>query len=610
MKMILNFIIHIDRRCQRPRAAAVVFFAVALLLAPAPLAASAEEAGMAPGRIVFLLEYVGSDYELAVTDGRVVNAFEYAEMVDFTRSVAEAFERRRPDASAETRAGLEALRRLVREKAPEGAVRDLVDRLLPRVVAELGVEAWPARTPDVARGRTLYESDCAPCHGACGDGRGWASPAMEPPATSFLERRMRRVSPHQIAGAVRFGIPGTAMPSYAGVRTDDDIWDLAFFVVSLREKAVPVEHGPARVAPAPRAEAIGAARDLEHAFTAVADRVFPAVVGITALRAESERADVPPGRTTQAGGWQRSHDVRVRHPGFVPIRSGSGFFLEPNGTVLTARRLVVDPETGRPSERIEVELDDDRRYLARVIGLEPMIDLAVLRIEVSSETPVVEIGEGEAVRPGQWVIAVGDPPGIGRTFTPGSLSAVPRRECYQEEPEETLYQTSLWLEAGAFGGPVVDLDGRVLGMAQPPPGTEPLPGMPVALRILPIGLALTIYESLATEADEISPWLGLSVLELSRDLRRRVVAAPRTGVYIDDVHVPGPASRAGVRAGDVLVSIDGNRLLSVADFQRWLYLSGVGATVELEIHRDGIRTTIPVAIEQRPASLVPGARAP
>jgi serine protease DegQ len=129
--------------------------------------------------------------------------------------------------------------------------------------------------------------------------------------------------------------------------------------------------------------------------------------------------------------------------------------------------------------------------------------------------------------------------------------------------------------------------------------------MPSALRVLPIQLSLTIYEALATEASEISPWLGFAVLELSRDVRRRVTKAPRTGVFIDDVFDPSPASRAGIRAGDVLTSIDGNRLLSVADFQRWLYLSGVGTTVTLEIHRDGRRIEKRVPIEQRPAHLVP-----
>lgn len=576
-----------------------------VLALPAALLGAREP--MAPGRIVFLLEYVGSDYGLAVEDGRVANAFEYAEMLDFTRMIAEEVARSRPGAPAEIAERLAALRRLVGAKAPPEDVRAMVAALVPMLAGELSVAAWPERTPDVSRGRALFASDCAPCHGERGGGDGWAASGMSPPATSFRDPRMEHVSPHQIAGAVRFGIQGTAMPSYEGARADDEIWDLAFYVSSLRTKAQNVARSAPVGAPSPAPAGVAAARELERAFTSVAERVFPSVVGITALRRGEGAPDVASGRTTRAGGWQRSQSVLLRHPGFVPVGVGSGFFVSEDGTVLTDRHFLIDPETGRPAERIEVELDNDRRPLAHVLGIEPMIDLAVLKVGAPGEMPAVELGDSEQVQLGQWIIALGDPPGVDRTFTAGSLSAVPRRECYQEEPDETLFQTSLWIEAGGFGGPVVDLDGRVIGLAQPPPGMVPVPGAPSALRILPIGLALTIYESLASEAESISPWLGFSVLELSRDLRQRVENPPRTGVYIDDVHDPSPAWDAGVRAGDVLSSIDGNRLLSVADFQRWLYLSGVGKTVELGIYRQGKRVLMPVAIEQRPAELVPTA---
>lgn len=564
------------------------------------LAASSSAATMPPAKIVFLLQYVGSDYSAAVREGRVVNAFEYAEMLEFTEVVEREFRRARPDAEGEIPPRLAALRREVREKAPPEAIRASVDALVPMIADELGVRLRDGGRADLVRGRGLFASDCAPCHGPSGAGDGPANTNMDPPATSFQEARMQDVSPSQIGGAVQFGIAGTAMPSFAGVRTADEVRDVAFYTARLAGIG---GHGVTPT-PAPTGAGLAAAWALENAITSVADEVFPAVVGITALA----RTDAPvddPGKRTRAGGWQRSSSARARHPGFEPVGAGSGFLLEPDGTILTARHFLIDPATGRPAERVEVELADHGRYLAVVRGVEPMIDLAVLEIDVPFDLPVVTIVDPSELRVGQWIIALGDVPGTERTFTVGSLSAMPRRECYQEEPEETLFQTSLWIEAGGFGGPVVDLAGRVIGIAQPRPGHTPLPGMPTALRVLPIELAQTIYESLSTQADSISPWLGFSVLELSRTLRRSIVDPPRTGVYIDDVHEPSPASQAGVREGDVLVSLEGNRILSVAAFQQWLYRFGVGKTVELELQRAGKPVTVQVPIEQRPAELVP-----
>lgn len=573
------------------------------------LASGPARAAEAPpaGQIVFLLEYIGSDYGIAVDDGQVTNAFEYAEMVDFTRVVEEGYRSLRPSGDGATPADLEKLRSLVAAKAPAVEVRALVGRLVPRVAEDLGVASWPSRAPDLERGRRLYAEECARCHGASGRGHGPDSEGLEPPATSFHEERMAHVTPNQLAGAIRYGIQGTAMLAYGGRWTDEEIWDVAFFVASLRRTAMRASSEAEEGSGATAATDVASAIDLEKTFTGVADRVFPSVVGVTALARDDTPlpADALAGRTTAAGGWTRSRGIRVRHPGFAPVAEGSGFFVEPDGTVLTALHVVRDPATNRPADRVEVELGDDRRALARVVGIEPMIDLAVLKIDVPYETPPVTIGRSEDARVGQWIIALGDPTGIERTFVAGSLSATPRRECYQEEPSETLYQTSVWVEAGGFGGPVVDLQGNVIGMAQPRPGLVPPRGIPSVLRVLPIELALTIYEALAIRAKDVSPWVGFAVLELSRDVRRKMEDPPRTGVYIDDVYAPSPASKAGIQAGDVLVAFDGNRLLSVADFQRWLYLSGVGKSVTLDLHRDGKVEQKTIVIEQRPESLIP-----
>jgi len=252
--------------------------------------------------------------------------------------------------------------------------------------------------------------------------------------------------------------------------------------------------------------------------------------------------------------------------------------------------------------------------LARLVGAEPTIDLAVLKLEVfSKQRPPalvpMAIGDSNAVRVGHWTIAVGDPWGPEQTYAVGTLAAPPGRQCYQEDLSGTLMQAALSVHAEAYGGPLVDIRGRVVGMTVPPPGGGGL--VPRASEFaLPIHLAMNIYAALKVSESRRSPWLGFSVLELAAVHRRagdsaKTLRLPRTGVYIDGLFEPSPASRAGIRVGDCLVAIDGNRLFSVLDFQKWLYLSGIGRTVELEIHRDGKPHTERVTVEERPPDAAP-----
>ncbi|HEX5044353.1 MAG TPA: PDZ domain-containing protein, partial [Candidatus Polarisedimenticolaceae bacterium] len=135
--------------------------------------------------------------------------------------------------------------------------------------------------------------------------------------------------------------------------------------------------------------------------------------------------------------------------------------------------------------------------------------------------------------------------------------------------------------------------GEVVGLTVPGPGS---------VNALPMDLVLTLYRALQIKESSRSPWIGISVLDLSAAVRRRLPSTPLTGVYIDDVFEPSPASRAGIRAGDVLTKMDEHRIFAVSDFQHWLYLLGIDATVRLEIFREGKTLVTEVRIEQRPPS--------
>jgi S1-C subfamily serine protease/mono/diheme cytochrome c family protein len=615
------------------------------MLACALACAVQAAAGPAPAEeMVLLAQYIGSDYEAAVRSGNVANAAEYEEMRRLSRLLLERLDEARPQ--SRLRAEVVRLGTLIESRAPATAVRSLSAALVPGLVEDLGLDPYPAEAPDLARGADLYREDCASCHGATGDGDGPVAPGMEPPPASFRGPRMNRVSPYQVFTATSYGVTGTDMPSHREGRSRKDLWDVAFFVMTLRggfDPAPPVETVPlslrdlasksnddllkriresrpgatasevdyyrqpgARAAPAASAASpsggadagVAAAEELERAFARAADRVVPSVVGVSIY----EKGSAAARGDDKASGWTTGDAEEDLYPGFRRTRSGSGFLVSEEGHVLTAFDVIAPGEPARKPDVIDVELPGNVHARAKIVGLEPSVGLAVLKFDPPVPVRPAPLGVSDAVRVGQWAIAVGDPPGARRTFAPGTIAAKPERDCYQEHRQSTLLQSSAAIEPAGYGGPLVDIRGNVLGVTVPAPGV-PLEASGALLgpvSALPIDLAMTIYEALRVKESERSPWIGISVLDLSSSLRKRVADLPPTGIYIDDVFVPSPASRAGVRVGDVLTAMSEKRILAVQDFQRQLYLLGIDAAVTLEIRRGAEVLRLPVTIEARP----------
>jgi S1-C subfamily serine protease/mono/diheme cytochrome c family protein len=631
-----------------------------LLLARPAVAAKRDEAE----RLLFLLEYVGADYGTAVENGAIADPYEYEEMSRFARTLVERCGEldspRVPEGACESLVGLE---RLIRDLAPWDDVRSLTSELLAKLWSGGDLGSFPLQTPDLLQGARLYADDCAPCHGPVGGGDGFADPGLDPKPSSFREARMNLVSPHQVLGAMRFGVGGTGMPSFDGALTPANLWDIAFHVLTLREDFAPKPVRPrlaltiddlarhssedliARLAregksavladidyfrahPAEAGspvasestpleagddDALRTALRLQDAFAHVADRVLPSVVTVSVFERSKAKTKAPtPSPPTEA--WRAAESELALYPGFERARSGSGFFATRAGLILTCYTNVTQAN-GTIADVLDVELVDGQHVLSRVVGAEPTINLAVVALDVVSEqrppaiTPA-ELGDADAIRVGHWTIGIGDPWGPDRAYSVGTLAATAQRACYQEQLSATLLQASLAVHREAYGGPLVDIRGRVVGMLVPAPVGDALAPRAVEFA-LPIGLAMNVGQALAVAESRRSPWLGCSVLELAtihkrfRESGTPSPRLPRTGVYIDDVFEPSPASRAGVRVGDCLVSIDGNRLLSVLDFQKWMYLSGIGRTVRLELFRDGTTVNLDVSIEARPQSATP-----
>lgn len=352
------------------------------------------------------------------------------------------------------------------------------------------------------------------------------------------------------------------------------------------------------------------ALELQENFSRVAESVFPSIVCLTSY--VNDAARLPPGHGAEPEqAWREATRADHRYPNKRRLASASGFALDDDGYLLTCLRFLEKPGGGL-ADLVDVETPDGRVSICRIVGAEPTLDIAVLKIEVYPEgrAPALEpvkIADADSIRPGQWAIAVGDPLGPQRTFAAGIIAARPQRDCYQADLTATFLQASLVVSAEACGGPLVNLRGEVMGLIVPA-GKDRLDA-PVSglVHALPMSIATGIFESLKVASSFQSPWLGFSVLGMAehraRQKAERVPPDPKQplmGVYIDDVFDPSPAASAGIRVGDILWKVNGQRLISVFHFQTTLYLAGIGNPMELEIYRDGETFTRTVTVEGRP----------
>ena len=191
-----------------------------------------------PERLVFLLQYLGTDYGAAVESGQVISEFEYQEMLDFSQLLLE--ESRQLGPPQEILTELEDIRRLIEEKREWSEVRGLTLSLLPRFSEHLNVISYPAVVPNLSRGKRFFVENCAKCHGLEGDGKGPSAAELDPPPRSFQDPRMNQLAPHQLFNALTFGVEGTEMPSHLESLSDQERWDIAFYIMTLRDGFNPV----------------------------------------------------------------------------------------------------------------------------------------------------------------------------------------------------------------------------------------------------------------------------------------------------------------------------------------------------------------------------------
>ena len=315
-----------------------------------------------------------------------------------------------------------------------------------------------------------------------------------------------------------------------------------------------------------------------------AKRAAPAVVSITTTQARTAHpmANDP---------WFRFF-YGDREDDSPQMGLGSGVIVSPEGYILTNNHVV------EGAQEIEVTLSDSRRTTAKVIGTDPDTDLAVLRITLD-RLPVIAMGNSDTVQVGDKVLAIGNPFGVGQTVTGGIISALGRNQL-GINTFENFIQTDAAINPGNSGGALVDVNGSLLGI-NTAIYSRSGGNMGIGFAI-PVNTARQVLEGLVRDGQVTRGWIGVEPVELNSDLAETFGIKQTEGVIITGVLQNGPAFKAGLKPGDVLLAVGEKDVHNVSELLTMIAAQTPGTAVKMRIKRRDADLSLDVTPAQRPAA--------
>jgi Do/DeqQ family serine protease len=332
-----------------------------------------------------------------------------------------------------------------------------------------------------------------------------------------------------------------------------------------------------------RSSAILSATDPNFIAAAV-ERVGPAVVRINASRTVRNR--VPPIFNDPLFKQFFGSEIPDMPSTRVERGTGSGFIIKADGLILTNSHVVNGADT------VSVKLKDGREFQGKVLGQDPVTDVAVVKIQANS-LPTVTLGNSETLKPGEWAIAIGNPLGLDNTVTAGIISATGRTSAEVRVPDKrvSFIQTDAAINPGNSGGPLLNQRGEVVGM-----NTAIIGGGAQGLGFaIPINTAQRISQQLIAKGRVDHPYLGIQMTTLTPELKRQINSDRQAnitvqddrGILISGVMRSSPAARAGIRPGDVIKKVNGQSVTTADQVQQAVEASSVGGTLQVEVSRGG-----------------------
>jgi serine protease Do len=323
-------------------------------------------------------------------------------------------------------------------------------------------------------------------------------------------------------------------------------------------------------------------------FADVVERVNPAVVNIEATTRATDakrrrgRSDVP-GRPDLFG------NPLDAFPPDMPRRgTGSGFIIDADGSILTNNHVI------ERAERIVVKLSDGRSLRGRIVGADPETDIALLKVDGQTRLPIAPLGDSSTLRMGEWVCAIGNPLGYEHSVTVGVVSFLGRK--LFDASLDDYIQTDAAINFGNSGGPLINSRGEVIGINAAISSRASNIGFAV-----PINGAAAIVPQLKAKGRVARGYIGVFLREIDQDLQRSLQLPVDRGALVQDITDGSPASRAGLKPYDVILSFDEADIRSDDALIKAISSRTPGATVRLRLLRDGREQTVSVKLAERPA---------
>ncbi len=317
----------------------------------------------------------------------------------------------------------------------------------------------------------------------------------------------------------------------------------------------------------------------------LAERLSPAVVNIaTTTKADAgDEAvpipDLPPGSPFRQF-FDEFLNKQRRGQQSTPRKVsslGSGFVIDSSGIIVTNNHVI------EGADEIEVNFPDGTNLAAKLVGIDKKTDLAVLRVKPDKPLPSVSFGDSTRLRVGDWVMAIGNPFGLGGSVTLGIVSA--RNRDINSGPYDDFIQTDAAINRGNSGGPLFDMDGNVVGINTAiisPSGGSIGIGFSI-----PSSTARSVIEQLAKFGETRRGWLGVKIQEVSPEMVKSLGLDKARGALVADVTPTGPAQKAGIAPGDVIIKFNGQDIHEMRDLPRIVAETAVGTKVDVEVMRQG-----------------------
>jgi serine protease Do len=318
------------------------------------------------------------------------------------------------------------------------------------------------------------------------------------------------------------------------------------------------------------------------AFARIAERVNPSVVNITCTEA-------PPGGAKKS---KESDEPDNDRYGF-----GSGVIIDTQGDILTSNHVI------EGAEKIEVKLSDNRQFTAKLVGQDRETDLALIQVQPEKPLPAAILGDSDRIRAGQWVMAIGNPFVYDHTVTVGVISALHRK--LGTTIFDNFIQTDAAINFGNSGGPLLNIKGEVIGINT----LISSQGTGIGFSI-PINTAKEIIPQLKQKGKVIRGFLGLVPQDITPELQKSMELPTRNGVLISSIQKDGPADLAGLHRYDIILEMEGQKVISEDGFRRIIAQAPPGKKIHLKILRGQQTMNVTAQLAERPSSSKAEGKAP